>query len=270
MNELATTDKAAEKRAQWEALIVPEARKLLASDEAAQAFMRVILTAFNKSPKLMACSQSSLMASILDAATLNLLPNTPAGHCYIIPRKQNDVLTACLELGYRGYCELAYRGQMVADIDGNVIREGDDIEYREGTDGFVNFTRALGAGRSKKPIRGCYVVVTMKDGAKHVKVLDADQLEAFKTAMLRQNFGKPTPAWQFFEDEMYLKSALKRVAKLLPLGNYVQKAIEIEHRAPVVPVSAPALKFADEPAPAITDAEPDSQVDPATGEFVWK
>lgn len=236
-------------REQWENMIAPEAKKLLGTKEAADSFTRVVLTAFNKSPSLMKCSHMSLMAAIMDLCALRLMPNTMQGHAYLIPRRVDDTLICNVEIGYRGYCELAYRGGMVADIDGNVIRDGDFIEYREGTEGFVHFKRQLGKGRSARELMGCYIVVAMKSGVNHVKVLDADQLEGFRKAMLRQNKNKATPAWTFFEDEMYLKSALKRVGKLLPLGDYVQKAIEIEQRnVELLPqsVDRPKLQLADE------------------------
>lgn len=265
-------------RQKWETILVPEMQKLMGDDT--QAMVRVILTAMNKTPTLANCTAQSVMAACLDLGTLKLLPNTPQQHAYLIPRRLDDQLQCNLEIGYRGYCALAYRTGSVIDIDGNVIREGDEIDYREGTDGFVHFKRKLGAGRSMKAILGCYVTIKLQSGADHVKVLDADQLEGFRQAMIRQNRGKETPAWKFFPEEMYLKSAFKRVAKLLPLGEFVEKAVAIERRheekvanATVREVAPQTYQFADqaalpEPGPKLEATAEGKAIESSMDKFV--
>ena len=89
---------------------------------------RVCLTAIRTAPALADCTKESFVASIMSAAQLGLEPNTPLGHCYLIPYG-----TTCqLLIGYQGMIELALRTGRVTSIKAMVVREGDHFEFEHG------------------------------------------------------------------------------------------------------------------------------------------
>jgi recombination protein RecT len=64
-----------------------------------------------------------------------LEPNTPLGHCYLIPRfnKKQNVYICSFEMGYQGMLELAYRSKMYRHISARVVYKGDDFLFKYGT-----------------------------------------------------------------------------------------------------------------------------------------
>ena len=48
-------------------------------------FVRIALTAINSNPELAQCTQTSLLAAMMNSAQLGLEFNTPLGEAYLIP-----------------------------------------------------------------------------------------------------------------------------------------------------------------------------------------
>ena len=69
----------------------------------ADRFIRISIAALRKNPKLAECDKGSFMGALLLAAQLGLEPNSPTGHCYLIPYKNFKTLTTeCqFQLGYK-------------------------------------------------------------------------------------------------------------------------------------------------------------------------
>lgn len=283
--ELTTTEHAPK----WDVALAKVTSRFL-SDREQEAFVGVVLAAFNKNPEIMDCTQESILACVRDCAAINLRPNTPEKFCYLIPRKAKQpdgsyALQLGLEIGYQGYAHLLYRDGAARKIQAGVVHQGDHFEHQLGTGGFARHVRSFEPGRKDKPVTCCWVEFTLADGSVAVEIADKDDLDAFEAAMLRQNKGTATPAWKFFRDEMYKKSTLKRGVKLLPKCASVSQAMEIEATqiAALPPPSKalPELSFgtpqsqlpdraAEEP-PRDDSAigEPEGY-NSATGEFEWE
>jgi len=75
----------------------PQLEKALPKHVTADRMARVALTAIRQNPKLQQADPMSLIASVMVAAQLGLEPNTPLGHCYIIPYKTQ----AQFQIGYK-------------------------------------------------------------------------------------------------------------------------------------------------------------------------
>lgn len=113
---------------------------------------RVILTALRTVKGLSTCTQASFAASVLQLSLLDLEPNTPLQHAYLIPRKGE----ACLMIGYRGYVELGHRAGVA--LKAHAVREGDVFEYELGLDERLVHKPSTEAGRNGKPITHAYAV----------------------------------------------------------------------------------------------------------------
>ena len=69
-----------------------------------EGLARIVLTEIRRTPKLLGCTQQSLLGSIMQSAQLGLEPGV-LGQCWIIPYGTEAVFIP----GYRGYAQLAWR-----------------------------------------------------------------------------------------------------------------------------------------------------------------
>jgi recombination protein RecT len=97
--------------------------------------MRIAMTALQNTPHLSECTWLSFAGGLMNALQMGLEPNTPLGHCYLIPRfnKKKGVYICSFEMGYQGMLELAYRSKMYRHISARVVYQGDDFEFNYGT-----------------------------------------------------------------------------------------------------------------------------------------
>ena len=90
-----------------------------------EKFMEQVYTSIRKTPALLQCDRATLFGSILTAAELGLVPNSPYGLCYIIPYNG----TATFQLGYQGVIQLMYRVPGVKSISSEVVYAKDEFDY---------------------------------------------------------------------------------------------------------------------------------------------
>ena len=90
--------------------------------------VRVVLTAINRTPKLLNCTQESLWQSVLDCAALGLFPD-PLGRAYLVPYKDRCQL---IVEDIVAWIDLAYRSGMVESIQARCVYAGDTWSYEYG------------------------------------------------------------------------------------------------------------------------------------------
>jgi len=208
-------------------------RKALPKHLPADRFMRIVLTAVTKTPKLLQCTDASFMTCLLDLAQLGLEPDGRKAH--LIPYG-----TECkLVIDYKGYVDLAYRSSMVAGIHADVVGENDVFEYQHGTESYLKHRPALG---DRGKIVAAYAVAQLKDGGAPFEVMGVDEVEAirdrsqgwkaFKSGAVKSS------TWGTDENEMRKKTAFRRLSKWLPLTAEFMEAMDKDFDAP---------NFADRP-----------------------
>jgi len=90
---------------------------------------RIVLTQVRANPKLMLCTQESMLGSVMECAQLGLEPGV-LGQAWIIPYGQ----TATLVVGYQGMCQLAWRSRLVKSITARVVMDGYDVLFDLGAE----------------------------------------------------------------------------------------------------------------------------------------
>ena len=176
-------------------------------------FVRVALTAFNKTPKLLECSQQSILSCLLDCSALGLEPDGRKAH--LIPYG-----TSCtLLVDYKGLVELARRSGQISDIHADIVCENDTFDYSFGTEGKL-FHRPALSERGK--VTAAYSFVKLKDGSVSYEVMSMDEINAIQK---RSKAGSSGP-WKTDWNEMAKKTVFRRHSKWLPLSSEFQEAVE--------------------------------------------
>lgn len=184
-------------------------------------FVRIALTAINSNPELAQCTQTSLLAAMMNSAQLGLEFNTPLGEAYLIPyrNKKTNVVTANFQVGYQGLLKLAYNTGAFKRITAREVRENEEFDINYGT-GEINHKPCL-TGNSGNVI-GYYAIYQTKDGGQDVFYFSKEDAENYgKTYSKTYNSGP----WKTNFDAMAKKSALIQVLKYAPKTTESQKLI---------------------------------------------
>lgn len=202
-------------------------KELLAGDkfknEVAQAlpkhltperFIRVALTALNRTPALQECTDTSFFQCLLDCSAMGLEPDGRRAH--LIPYKR----TCTLIIDYKGIVELVLRNGDVARIHADVVCENDIFEYDRGriTKHAIDFKQDRGEAYC------VYAEVEFNNGTSKCEVMSTRDVEGIRQRSASANRGPWVSDW----NEMAKKTVFKRLSKWLPLSPEVRDHIEKE------------------------------------------
>lgn len=177
-------------------------------------FLRVALTCVNKNPKLLQCTQESLLACLLDCAALGIEPDGRRAH--LIP--YGDKCTLIID--YKGIAELVRRSGEVADLHADIICENDDFDYLFGTGSFLK--HKIDIRKPRGEVVGAYSYVKLKDGAESFDVMGVAEIELIRK---RSRSGNNGP-WVTDKAEMQKKTVFRRHSKWLPLSPELRDHLE--------------------------------------------
>lgn len=213
---------------------VPDVRHLLMNQQARdqlamvaarhmnpERMMRVVANAIRTTPKLGECEPMSFLGALMQCAALGLEPNTILGHVYLIPfnNKRKGIVEVQLVVGYKGLIDLARRSGHITSLSANIHYSDDELwEYEEGTEARLRHRPG--------PLEGeklhAYAIAQFKDGGHAYVVLPwshvmriRDGSQGYQTAV---RLGRKDNPWMTYEDEMAKKTAIRALAKYLPLS----------------------------------------------------
>ena len=192
--------------------------KALPNADDASRFMRCVITACNKNPKLWDCTPSSVASVILQAAQWGLMPD--GHHAHLIPYG-ND---ATLQFDYKGILALVMRSGEVAHIHADIVCQNDKYRFNLGKveEHVVDLSKDRGEAYA------VYAMVRFKDGETAAIQMSKAEVEAIRKASRSGSSGP----WATYPMEMWKTTACKRLAKWLPrLPRDVQEAIRKDNEA---------------------------------------
>jgi len=171
--------------------------------------MRTALQAIQQSPTIAKCSTSSLFTCIVRGSMMGIELNGSLGEGYIVPYGQE----ATLVIGYRGLINLARRSGFVTEIYAHVVHENDDFEFELGTDKHIKHRPTFKDPGEKI---GVYAVYKTKDGVTDFEFMSAEEVE--KVRSMSRSGSKPSSPWMQWTDEMWKKTAIRRLSKRMPMS----------------------------------------------------
>lgn len=214
-------------------------QNFLGDEKTAMKFISSIVADCQRNPKLLECTQSSLINSYMTMAQLGFMPSSISGEAYVLPydnsKKNADgtwtkVKEAQLQIGYQGLVTLFYKAG-VEKVAAEVVRQNDKAEYINGEfKHAVDFTKS---SEERGPVIGAYVIVRF-NGVDNFKYMNAKDIiaHAQKHSKSYDPAGKYSP-WNPANDTeywMYKKTVLKQCAKLVPKNETILKAIEADNQ----------------------------------------
>jgi len=199
----------------------------LPSGYSADRFVRLLLTAANTNPELLACEPRSFLAAGVAAAQLGLEPNDARGLAYLVPfkdRKRGKIVQ--LIIGYKGKVDLARRSGMVSAISAQAVYAQDVFEYSLGLDPTLHH---VPGDHDENPadITHFYAVAKVQ-GEPQFVVMTRRQVDKIKASS--QAAKSEYSPWSTHYAEMGCKTAFNRLAKWLPQTVEMIKADVVDGR----------------------------------------
>jgi recombination protein RecT len=217
--------------------MAPQFKAALPAHIPVERFVRTTLTAVQTNPDLMEADRRTLFAAATRAAQMGLLPDgregaivTFGGKCSFMPM-----------LG--GILKLVRNSGELASIDAQIVYKADKFTYRPGIDLVPQHEPDWFGDRGE--VVGVYAVAKMKDGAAYVEILSKKQVEQVRAVSRSRNAGP----WSTWWDEMARKTAIRRLAKRLPLSTDLDGVVHEDDELFMPPEqpAAPAQPPADPP-----------------------
>jgi recombination protein RecT len=187
--------------------------------------VRLGLMAVSRNPKLLQCSAQSVLRALMDAADVRIRPLGTNGRGYLIPRKNKNTcqLEACFDPGYRGLKDICMRSGDVVDVDAYPVYANDQFSYTLGDDPTVSHVPPQDLTVDRGALVGSYAVANMKNGKKKIEVVPKKDLDK-----IRDTSPSKEGPWKTWEEEMARKSAMRRIAKWLPVDDpSLEHALEL-------------------------------------------
>ena len=193
-----------------------------------ERLFRMALYAVTVNPALLNCDPKSFLRSVLLAASFGLEPGGPKAH--LVPfRNTRANRTDCqLIIDYKGLVDLARRSGQVSNIISRIVWDKEPFEIDESLEFPYRHKQLPPSQRGTKKV-GVYSVAKGIDS--RVIANDwmwAEEVEAIKERSLNQKKNPSDNPWVKFEEEMWKKSPIRRMAKMMPQSPELQQAAIIE------------------------------------------
>ncbi len=198
--------------------------------ERAQAlrFARVLVTACEKSPKLLDCTPLSIVGAALACAEMGLVPD--GRQSALAPFNDQATLIPM----YQGLAQLAYRSRLVRGIFTACVYEGEEFSY-EVVDGFPVIRHkpddAIQGALDREKFMGAYATILLEGGGRVVEWMPKDRVAKIRARS--RGADRPDSPWNHPEDWAWMarKSPLRAALKQAPHSYELAKAMSADEAA---------------------------------------
>ena len=183
--------------------------------------IRIACSAASRDSKLLKCTTSSLLKSIMQSCQLGLDPGGALGGAYLIPYG-----TECtLIIGYRGLIDLARRSGHITSLEAHVIYKKDEFDIAFGLEPVLKHRPTWESDPGE--VVGAYAIARFKSGdGLQYEFMSRAQIDAIKKRSRASSSGP----WVTDYDEMARKTVVKRLCKYLPLSVELADSIDEDNR----------------------------------------
>lgn len=231
--ELETSSAEAKPKTFREALLDPaqqlEIARAIPTGMTPERFTRLALTTINSTPLLQKCTWTSLIAGVMQAAALGLEPNSPLGHCWLLPfeNRREQRFDVQFVLGYRGIINLALRSSSVLSVQAVEVYAGDEFEYELGLDEKLRHIPTF-EEQQYEDIKVYYGIVRYSDGGHYWRLVKPHTIEEHRA----RSKSPDSPAWTNDKLAMSLKTVIRILTPYMPLSAEASAALAADGTAP--------------------------------------
>jgi recombination protein RecT len=177
--------------------------------------------------KLRECTRESIYMSLLACAVSGLEPGALKGEAFLVPFAGKAQFMA----GWKGLVKQARRSNEVVSLHPQVVYDLDTFDLDLGS-GLPPVHKPLLRGQ-RGDIIGAYAVAKLVGSrastvSYEVEWMDKVDLDAVRKVGNRGNADKESDAWKLWEDQMWRKAPIRRLAKRLPMGSDYYHALAVE------------------------------------------
>lgn len=212
----------------------PQFQATLPSHIRPERFERVVLTAINNNPDLLDADRHSLFNACTRAANDGLLPDGREGALVIFKDRSGKKLVQWMPM-VAGLLKLIRQSGEVDNVDARLVFQNELDEQSPVDPTRKRFVYYVSEGQEKlfhDPIlwgeRGekvlVYAYARFKTG--HVIYAPLHRKDIEKRRNVSRSKDSSGSPWNTWEDEMWLKTALRFIAKRLPLSSEIMEKIE--------------------------------------------
>jgi len=193
-------------------------------------FARICAFELSKDEKLLACTATSIIRSVMESARLGLEVGGVKGESYLVAYKdkQKGISTCQLIIGYKGMLTLLYRSGKVKDGCAHAVYKNDIFEFQYGTNKYLKHIPARG---ERGEIIAFYAFVSTINGGEPFDVMWKNEVDAIMETSPDYKYKGQNSIWVKHYVAMGCKTVIRRLFKTLPLSNDIQRAVAIDERA---------------------------------------
>lgn len=175
-------------------------------------------------PYLLKCDADSIKHAVVNVALTGITLNPALKYAYLVPRKVKNELKCILDISYMGMIKILTDAGAVKNVDAGVIYQNDRYDFRRGSDPYFKHVPAL-SNRGEKI--GAYAIAFLRDGGFQYEILGREDIEKVRATSesWKNEEGRKYSPWETWEEEMWKKTALKKLFKLLPKTNFSDQLI---------------------------------------------
>jgi recombination protein RecT len=190
--------------------------------------LRMAMTSIQRNPRLLECTQASLIGCVIQSAQLGLELDDVRGEAYLIPFRdtRKQVVVCTFVAGYKGLIKLAINSGFVRKIEPRAVYEGDDFDYGYGDQPFIKHKPAPSKTRGK--LTHAYAVAKFRDGTTQFLVLDRDEIDEHRAKSKSRG---DDSAWNNAYEPMAMKTTVRVLTKYIPASPELQMAAALDERA---------------------------------------
>lgn len=220
----------------------------------ADRWMRTLMTALQKTPKLMECSQGSLFLAMMNLSQTGL--EADGHHAHLIPfaNRKEGRIDCQLIIDYKGLIRMIRQSEEIEDIYAEVVYANDHFEIEMGTDKRIVHKPEIYGDRGE--FIGAYsVAVITGSPTRSFDWMSKTDVEKIRARSRSANSGP----WVTDYAEMAKKTVVRRHAKYLPMTIEVAESVRKDDE----PLQKPASR---DVTPSRTGEAPDFLSMPDAGE----
>jgi recombination protein RecT len=191
-------------------------KMVLPSHIPVEKFTRVLITAVNNNPDLLALDRASFYSAAMKCAQDGLLAD--GQEAALVPFKGKTQYMPMI----KGILKKVRNSGELATITSHIVYQNDKFRYYMDDNGeHVEHEPLLGGERGKEI--GVYALAKTKDGEIYFEFMTPEQIEQVKNISAAKNSG---PWIGPFATEMWRKTVIRRLSKRLPMSTDLEQVIQ--------------------------------------------